>query len=105
MNDPSEEIAPATRGVAVMLLVFAALIIGGNALALRFMGRYFPLILAFAGPLVTMGIVGLISPKILDALFSTVEKGHTPTAIRVSWGAFLLGVVLSLVFLFKAYIG
>jgi hypothetical protein len=97
--------APATRLTAFGLLVVAAAIVGGNALMLRVIGRYFPILLAFVGPLVSMGFVGLASPRFLDALFSSVDKGHPAWAVTGSMVAFIVGVALSLYLLFRAYYG
>ena len=105
MATDTEDKAPPTRLTGVGLLVLAVLIAGGNALLLRFTGSYFPLLLALVGPMVTVGSLGVASPRFLDALFSSVENGHPAWAVRGSLVGFIVGVGLSLYILFKAYYG
>lgn len=105
MTEEKKPESPATRGTACGLLVIAVAILGGNALALRVVGRYWPLVLALAGPFITMGLLGLADPRFLDSLFSSVGKGHPLWAIRGSMAGFTVGVALSLYILFRAYYG
>jgi hypothetical protein len=96
---------PATRMVGLALLFLALLVFGANEFMLRIMGRYFPLILALAGPLIAIGLLTLIHPRFLNAMVDAKGTQEPAWAKRVGHAALAGGVALSLFILFRAYYG
>jgi hypothetical protein len=95
---------PATRGFGVLLLVIVAVIFAANGLTLWLLGRYFPILLAITGPLITLGVVTLIYPPVWDSVFSDLPpKSRYLKPIAIA--AVLSGIVLGIIILLKLNYG
>lgn len=104
-HDSSAEPEPVTRTAGAGLLFLALLVFGANEFMLRIMGRYFPLILALTGPLITLGALTLIHPRFFDALIGAKGTIEPAWAKHVALGAIGVGVAVSLFILFRTYYG
>jgi hypothetical protein len=96
---------PTPRSVGFGLLIVALLIFGANEFMLRVFNRYFPIILALIGPFISMGLVGMIYPRTLDALFAGENAGHPKWLRYLSRACLVVGVLLSIFILLKVNYG
>ena len=87
----------ATRATGLVLLLVAAAILGLNWLTLFLMNRYFPLLIALTGPVITLGCATVIHPDIFNGIFAEgKDRPKSPVFRWLAIAALLMGIVLSL---------
>ena len=87
----------ATRATGFVLLLVAGAILGLNWLTLLLIHRYFPLLIALTGPVITLGCATVIHPDIFNSISADdKDKPKSPIFRWLAIAAILMGIVLSL---------